>query len=491
MIAFFLVGLPLFGAFLVPSVYRINANLARLMLPAILATTLLLAISLWLSVADTGAYSLAMGHFPIPLGIMFYVDQFALLFICLILISALILCYGSEQNEKSEKTDMLTLWLIAAGSGLMLSGDLFNIYVFYEITAIASYGLASSRAQAVTFAATIRYVILGSLGSSLALLGIALVYATTGTLNLSHLAIIGPELLNSPIGLTAFTLMLVGFGVKAELFAVNTWVPEVYTTATTRIAALLGGIVSKLAMIIILRLLLLIYADTQAPILLLSLGILGVLSGEFAALRSTNLRQVLAYSSIAQLGLIAIAFSIPNQAGIMAGIFLALHHAIIKSALFMLAEKWSGSMFRLVGAAKHSLTSVILFLILVLSLVGIPPLPGFWAKFLLFSAALSTGEQIYYIAVSAVMIATVIETAYFMQIARLMFQEPTGQIECEPTAKAEFVPAVAFTGILLVAMLTIGIVQNGLSNIAHQAADKNYYIETSKSAWQHYRPEDF
>jgi formate hydrogenlyase subunit 3/multisubunit Na+/H+ antiporter MnhD subunit len=489
MIAFFLVGLPLFGAFLLSSVYRINANLGRLVLPSILAASLLLAISVWFNVASNGAYSLAMGGFPIPLGIMFYVDQFALLFICLILVTALILWYGSEQGN--EKVEMLTLWLVAAGSGLMLSGDLFNIYVFYEITAIASYGLASSRAQAATFAATIRYVILGSLGSSLALLGIALVYATTGTLNLSHLAMIGPELLNTPVGLTAFTLMLVGFGVKAELFAVNTWVPEVYATATTRVAALLGGVVSKLAMVVILRLLVLIYADTQATTLLLSLGILGVLSGEFAALRSTNLRQVLAYSSIAQLGLVAIAFSIPTQAGIMAGIFLALHHAIVKSALFMLAEKWSGSMFRLVGAAKTSLVSVILFLILVLSLVGIPPLPGFWAKFSLFSAALGTGEQIYYFAVLVVMAATVVETGYFMQIARLMFQQPTEQVECEPTAKMEFVPAIALTGIVLIVALMISSAQTGLNNIAGEMADKNYYIETSKSAWQEYELKDF
>jgi formate hydrogenlyase subunit 3/multisubunit Na+/H+ antiporter MnhD subunit len=479
MSALFLVLLPLFAAFLVPNIYNINANLGRLLLPVILAITLILAIIIWWQVAANGAYSLAIGGFPVPLGIMFYVDQFALLFICLLLAISLILHYGSKHDDA--RLDMLMLWLVASGIGLMLSGDLFNLYVFYEIMAISSYGLVAGRGQALALAAAIRYAILGALGSSLALLGIAIVYAVTGTLNLAHLATVGPELLNTPLGLTAFVLILVGFGVKAELFGFNSWVAEVYTTTSTRVAAILGGVISKLAMVVILRLLLLIYADTEAANLLLVFGILGVLTGELAALRSSHLRHTLAYSSIAQLGLIAIAFSIANPLGVIAGTFLAVHHAIVKSALFMLAEKWGGSMFALLGAANTSLLSVILFILLVLSLIGIPPLPGFWAKLFLFDAALQAGE-IYYIAIAVIIVATVIETAYFMQIVRLMFQQPTAENECEAIAKTELIPVLTLTAMLLISMLSIGWLYAGMKNIAQDSVAENY-ISTSAPLW--------
>lgn len=486
--SFWLVALPLLSAFLLPQIYRVNEKLGYWFLPAILTVDFLLTLEIWWHVVQEGAYSFALGGFPAPLGIVFYVDQFALLFISLILLGTLIVSLGRQVDD--ERTDVLTLWLVAAGCGLMLSGDLFNIYVFYEILAIASYGLVGSYGRPSSYAAGIRYLILGSLGSSLALLGIALVYATVGTLNLSHLAVVGPEALNSPIGLTAFVLMLIGFGVKAELFPINTWVSEVYTTTSIRVTALLAGIVSKLALVVILRLLLLMYGETDASVLLLTLGMLGVFTGELAAFRASYFRQVLAYSSIAQLGLVAIAFSIATPLGIIAGIALALHHAVVKSALFLLASQWQGHLNRLVGAAQQSRWGTVLFLILVLSLVGVPPLPGFWAKFLLIQAAFDTGETVYYLAIALVMIATMVETAYFMRIARLMFQV-SEEAHCPPIEKAEFIPVTVFTGLIILATVTISPLEAGLDKVAKETASRERYITETQPAWGSYRVEDF
>ena len=471
--AIWLVALPLLGAFLLPIIYRRHTIVGYWVAPFILFINLVIALIL---LGGDGVHLIEMGGFAPPVGIVFYVDKLALLFILMIVLGTLILWLGKERGQVREET--LLLLLVGGGCGLALSGDLFNIYVFYEIVAVASYGLAASRGTGAGYAASLRFLILGALGSSLLLLGIALIYAVTGTLNLAHIAELAPDKLNGSIGLAAFVLMLIGFGVKAELFPVNTWVSEVYTTAPARITALLGGIVSKLAMLIILRLIVLIYGDApSAMMLLLSLGILGVITGELAALRATDLRQVLAFSSIGQLGLVAIAFSIPGQAGIIAGIAIALHHAIVKPALFMLTEAWGGQLSRLVGVVQSSKLSVFLFVIMVLSLIGIPPFPGFWAKFLLITAALKSDIGQYQMAIAVVLIATVIETAYFFKIIRLMFQEKSSSLKAP--SFGDLAPALSFMVLLFLGLFMLGSLSNGLTSVAEDGANRQAYIENS------------
>ena len=484
--AIWLIALPLIAAFLLPIIYQQSQSVGRVLLPTVLLINLLIAAFLWRYIGHAGTQYIAMGGFPIPMGIVFYVDSFALLFVMMLNLGTALLWLGKPLINIRE--EVILLVVVAAGCGLVLSGDLFNVYVFYEILAVASYGLAASGNTPAGYAASIRYLILGSLGSSLMLLGITILYALTGTLNLAHFASMSAQL-NSPVGLVAFVLILIGLGVKAELFPVNTWVPEVYSTAPVRIAALLGGIVSKLAFVVILRLLVLIYSDSHAYLLLLALGTFGVLAGELAALRSSHLRQVLAYSSIGQLGLIAIAFSIPNEWGVFAGIAIALHHTLAKSALFMLADKWGGYINHLAGAYYSGKVSTILFLLLALSLIGIPPLPGFWAKLLLLQAGLSVENSWYHVAIAVVLLATVIETAYFVKILRVLFQPPT-----QPVAAprwTELLPALSFALLLVVATVNLSSVSEQLKQIAIQAADAQAYIIHTQPAWHPYQPEYF
>ena len=484
--AIWLIALPLIAAFLLPIVYQQSQQVGRALLPTVLLINLLIAALLWRYIGHAGTQYIAMGGFPVPIGIVFYVDSFALLFVMMLNLGTALLWLGKPLINIRE--EVIILVVVAAGCGLVLSGDLFNVYVFYEILAVASYGLAASGNTSAGYAASIRYLILGSLGSSLMLLGIAILYALTGTLNLAHFASMSAQL-NSPVGLVAFVLILIGLGVKAELFPVNTWVPEVYSTAPVRIAALLGGIVSKLAFVVILRLLVLIYTDSHAHLLLLALGTLGVLTGELAALRSSHLRQVFAYSSIGQLGLIAIAFSIPNEWGVLAGIAIALHHTLAKSALFMLADKWGGYINHLAGAYYTGKVSTILFLLLALSLIGIPPLPGFWAKLLLLQAGLSVENSWYHVAIAVVLLATVIETAYFVKILRVLFQSPI-----QPVAAprwTELLPALSFALLLLIATVNLSSVSEQLKQIATQAADAQAYISHTQPAWHPYQPDYF
>lgn len=477
--AIWLVALPLLSAFLLPLAYRRLSSYAGWIFPGVLAVNFFIAIGLWQSISAQGPQTVVMGGFPAPLGIVFYLDWLALLLVLALNLFTLILAFGHWRGQVRVET--LLLLTVGGGSGLVLSGDLFNVYVFYEIVAVASYGLSAANGKSSAYAAALRYLLLGALGSALALLGIALIYSQTGTLNLAHLASLAPQLLQNGIGVAAFMLLLIGFGVKAELFPVNTWVPEVYSSTDARVAALLAGVVSKLSLVVILRLLVLIYGDSTGAQLLFLLGVLGVLTGELAAFRAPTLRQALAYSSIGQLGVMAVAFSIPGPAGIAAGLALVFHHLLVKSAFFLLTVDWGGPLERLRGAAWKSPLAAALFVLLALSLIGVPPLPGFWAKFLLIKAALLSGGW-YHWALLIILGATVIETLYLMRVARLLYSQSATP---PPTPRSsELRPALLLGALLLLPVLMLNPLSRHLDEIALQSADSKIYVQQSLPAFE-------
>jgi formate hydrogenlyase subunit 3/multisubunit Na+/H+ antiporter MnhD subunit len=471
-----LFALPLLAAFLLPVVWRLSPAAGRLLGPLVLGGNVVIGLLAWDGVADQ-TLVVALGGFQPPFGIAFYIDRLALLFAVAVSLGILLLWPARRDGDAAVREATLTLVLAAAGTGLALSGDLFNIYVFYELTAIASYGLAAARGTGAGYAATMRFVVIGSFGAALMLIGIALVYQTAGTLNLAQLAQLAPGALDGPLGLAAFVFILIGAGVKAELFPVNTWVPEVYGAASKRVAGLLAGIISKLALLIILRLLVLVFQHAEALQVMLLLGVFGVITGELAAWRARDLSRMLAYSSIGQLGVMFIAFSIPGEAGVYAGLAVALHHMLVKPALFLLAERWGGAVDRLAGAAQASPLAAALFILLALSLIGIPPLPGFWAKFLVVSSALAQPGVAYVVAAAAILIAAVVEASYlFRVVARLYQRLPAARLPQAP-GRHELAVGSLLGGLLVATVLWLAPVGDGLRGIAAEAADRDGYIQ--------------
>ncbi len=473
------IALPLLGAFLLPVLMRSSLALGLWSGPALLIYGCWLVADFWLN-GFNEPLSIAIGGFAPPLGINLYVDSLALLFAFAVQLLGLIF-WPFALDQEAARRQALMLLLVAASTGLALSGDLFNLYVFYELAAVATFGLASASATGAAYVATLRYLILSGIGSVLTLFGIALIYGQTGTLNLAHLAQLAPEQLNNQLGLTAFLCLLIGIGVKAELFPVNTWVPEIYATASTRLAAFLAGLLSKLALLIILRLLLLIFHQPEAAQVILILGILGTISGELAAWRAKEMRRMLAFSSIGQLGVMFIAMALPDGKGILAVLALALHHLIIKSGLFMLAEDWGGAIERLRGSARVMPLGAALFVLFSLSLVGMPPLPGFWAKFTLITELAGQTEPLYLIGLAVFLLATVVEASYLFRVAAILYRDPSRQTLREEIPKIKGVPLVSaslFGAVVIAASLLISPVGVKLQTIAAQAQDVELYIHT-------------
>ncbi|MEW8540406.1 MAG: proton-conducting transporter membrane subunit [Candidatus Thiodiazotropha endolucinida] len=473
------IALPLLGAFLLPILMRSSIAIALWSGPAILIYGCWTIADIWLQ-GSTQPISIAIGGFAPPLGINLYIDSLALLFAFAVQLLGLIF-WPFTLDQDSARRQSLMLLLVAASTGLALSGDLFNLYVFYELAAVATFGLASASGSSAAYVATLRYLILSGIGSVLTLFGIALIYSKTGTLNLAHLAQLAPAQLNDELGLTAFLSILIGIGVKAELFPVNTWVPEIYATASTRLSAFLAGLLSKLALLIILRLLLLIFHQPEAAQVLLILGILGVVSGELAAWRAKELRRMLAFSSIGQLGVMFIAMALPDGAGVLAVLALAIHHLIIKSGLFMLAEDWGGAIQRLRGSAKMAPLGAALFVLFSLSLVGMPPLPGFWAKFTLITELAGQSEPLYLIGLAVFLLATVIEASYLFRVAAILYQDAPRETLDHEIPKNEglsLVTATLFGAGLIAAAVMIAPVGDSLNTIAVQVQDIDLYIST-------------
>lgn len=472
----FNVALPLLSAFLLPIIHANSPKAARFIGPFVLIAMLWFA-AIYFNMLEH-PIALALGGFLPPTGISFHLDQLSLLMVTIIPIMLLLLWpYSSREGFREEA---LLLLLAGAASGMALSGDLFNIYVFYELLSVASFGLAASKRSPAAFAATFRYVVISGLGTVLALTGIALIYSKTGTLNIAHLGQLASQLDNS-VGLAAFALIVLGVGVKAEIFPVNGWVPEVYATAKPRISALLAGLVSKLAVLVIVRLLVVAYDGSSGALsLLLVLGMLGILWGELSAWRSKDLKRMLAFSSIGQLGMVLVAFSIPGEAGILAGIAMMLHHLVVKPGLFMLTLNWTGPIASLHGAARQSPWAAGLFLLFALSLIGIPPFPGFWAKLLLVTGLVGVNSGLYMTALAVLLTATVIEANYLMRCALPIF---SNQREPVATTRApgllNLVVIAAFGLVLISALIGITPLGSKLAQIATETSDKALYIRTT------------
>ncbi|HEB96279.1 MAG TPA: NADH-quinone oxidoreductase subunit J [Sedimenticola thiotaurini] len=467
------IALPFLAAFLLPVIGRVYEALARVLGPLVLLYCLWLVLQLW-GTGDGHPVALAMGGFRPPMGITLYVDRLALLFT--LLVSLMTLLLWPWQRAADSRECALTLLLAGSASGLALSGDLFNIYVFYELVSVASFGLVAVHRSGAAFVATLRYLVISGFGTVLALTGIALVYSQTGTLNLAQLAQLAPDLLAGPVGLAGFLFMLLGFGVKGELFPVNTWVPEVYATAPARASALLAGLVSKLSLLVVLRLLVLLYQQEQALQLLLLLGVLGVISGELAAWRARDLKRMLAFSSIGQLGAMFIAFSIPGNAGLLAGLALALHHLLVKPALFLLAAGWPGAVERLRGLARGGPLAAGLFVLLALSLIGVPPLPGFWAKMLLV-VGLAGQESGYLLALAVVLGAAVLEASYLFRVVAQLYHRDEEAARPRPYL-LDLGSAALAGAVLLSAVPFISPLGDWLAGTAAQAGDREGYIIT-------------
>ncbi|MCX7917734.1 MAG: proton-conducting transporter membrane subunit [bacterium] len=351
-------------------------------------------------------YVYHIGGWKAPFGIVLVLDGLSCLLLIIInLISFMATLFSVEYLEKlyTSKLRYYSLFLLMVGgmNGTVLSGDLFNLFVFMEIASIASYALVAFGCQASELEASFKYLVMGNVGSLLVLYAIALLYGKTGSLNMADVAKI---LINIPYDnliAFAFVLIISGFMIKSALVPFHAWLPDAHPSAPSPISAMLSGVVIKaLGVYVVIRLIFNLFGFT--PLIsnvLIYMGVISMIFGVCLAVLQWDLKRLLAYHSISQMGYVFTGIGLGTPLGILGGLFHLFNHSLFKSLLFLNA----GSIEYEIGTRdlnkmgllykKMPITSFATF-ISSMSISGIPPFNGFWSKFIIILAAIKAGRPI-------------------------------------------------------------------------------------------------
>lgn len=429
-----------------------------------------------------------LGGFPMPFGINLMVDPLALFLAGLIaLIGLMVSIYALNYVRKGaiQNYHMMYLLLLIGSTGIVLTGDIFNMFVFFEILCISSYALVAYNGDKPGIEAGMKYLIQGTVGSGLILIGIALLYGRFGTLNMAHIA----QQIHATTSLSVFlpmAFLITGFGVEAAILPLNAWLPDAHSSAPSSISAILSSIAIKMGLYAVMRILFTLFNAHSVLHFILFIGLLTLLVGELAAYRQNNIKRMLAYSSTGQIGLIVFAFGLASSMGIKGALFQITSHALAKALLFlsvgyMIYRSDSMEIDSLAGMGKKLPVVSLAFVIGVFSLVGFPPFIGFASKFLIVKATLARQDIVLTILLGFVLVATVIECAYFLKVIQTLYFQNNSKQPDQPrqsTSVAIMIPVF----VLLVLIIGIGIYPAVLSNILDSAAamllDRGGYIRS-------------
>lgn len=395
--------LPIFGAGLATCLWK-QRRAQRLVTG--LCITLLLPSSLLLlaAVYQQGILAIRFGGWNAPFGVVFVADVLSAAMVAITgILAAAVMTFGlADIRRREEQAGFypLMLGMLAGVNGAFLTGDIFNLYVWFEVMLITAMGLLSIGRNRARLDATVRYAVLNLFSTLLFLTGVALLYGATGTLNMADLARVLPETEPS-INLTLSALLLLcGFGIKAGYFPLFFWLPASYHTASITVSAIFAGLLTKVGVYACFRVFTLIFSVEDSGIreIVAVLAAGTMLFGVFGAAVQWDIRRILSFHIVSQIGYMLLGLAISTQAALAGAIFYIIHHIIVKANLFLLAgaiHRASGTfdLRKSGGLMYRNPLLAALFLVPALSLAGLPPLSGFWAKFLVIDATFRAGEH--------------------------------------------------------------------------------------------------
>ncbi len=370
-----------------------------------------LAIAIMLTAGVLGGedYTYALGGWQAPLGIELKVDEFsALMLLIVTAASSIALLAGKASVDRAIETHRQPLFyaawlLVLAGlAGIIVSADAFNIFVFMEISSLASYIVVAGGTDRRALPAVFKYLVMGTIGATFYLIGVGLIYMMTGTLNLADMELRIHEVADQRPILAAAGFITVGLALKAAVFPLHVWLPNAYTYAPHAVTAFLAACATKVSLYVLLRFDFVVFQqnltghDFQFAAFLMPLAVLAILVGSAVAIYESNVKRLLAYSSVAQIGYILLGASLVSTAGLSASLLFMFNHALAKGALFLsvmgLAMQYSRlDLQHLGGAARKMPWTMAALVIAGLSLIGIPGTAGFISKWYLVVAALEEG----------------------------------------------------------------------------------------------------
>ena len=438
-----------------------------------------LIVSGWLllTVWQTGEpFVYQSGGWPAPFGISLVGDLLALIFVFmtqLVIVMGVIYALGSKDKVVTYPTFFVFFLTLCVGlTGAFLTGDLFNMYVFAELLVISGTVLTATSDDKFGTEAAYKYFYISLLAAFFMLLSIGCLYVSYGTLNMADLA---TSIQANPDGLLllpAIGFLLATFMIKSAVFPFHFWQPDFHTAAPTAVSAMLSSVVVKLGVYGFLRMTTLLFVEQAEMIrgILLILGVVGVIFGGFSAIGTYNVKRMLAYSTLAQVGFILVGIGWGTAFSITAAIVFAFNHSLIKAAMLMLAgfiasrASVKSAAFSVVqGVGRPLPYAGVLFFMGSLALAGIPPTSGFISKLLLFSSGIDANTSWSLLIIGIFSILTLVYT--MRAFMRIWWQSPAEGISTKPTGDRLLAPAL-----LILLILVIGIWAAPLVDVAEAAS---------------------
>ena len=401
--------------------------------------TFLFSILLYQEIQIHSNISYALGKWMPPIGIEYIIDKVAI--IPVIIISgisfiATIFAYKimPEEIEKKSISKVYSLWLLAIAGllGLVTTGDAFNLFVFLEISSLASVALVAMGAQKdkQALVAAYNYLIIGAVGATLYVIGVGLLYGISGTLNLADLTSRISDLSNNKALIAGFVFMIIGIMVKAAVFPLHIWLPRAYAYAPSAVSVLLAATATKASLYILARILFTVFENSENLInntlvfVILPLSIIAMFAGTIMAIYEKDIKRLLAHSSVAQIGYITLAFAIGTKSSIAAGFIHMFNHALIKGGLFIAITSISFyikkrvTINNLSGLGKTMPITFFCFVLCSLSLAGLPLTAGFISKLYLIKASISADGI--WIAI-LILISSALSVVYLWKMIEIMW----------------------------------------------------------------------
>ncbi|MBD3334002.1 MAG: NADH/ubiquinone/plastoquinone (complex I) [Candidatus Eisenbacteria bacterium] len=398
-------------------------------------------------VLRTGTLRYELGGWAPPVGIEYLLDPLSGFMAVLITSVAVLVLIYSKQSAALELPDReasfygVTALLLAGLLGIVVTGDLFNLYVFLEIASLAAYALLSAGERRAPLAA-FRYLLLGTISASFYLIGIGLLYAKTGTLNMIDLAERMPEVGHFHSVRMAAVFLIAGIGIKMALFPLHVWLPDAYTYAPSAVTGLIAPIMTKVGAYALIRLLLFVLGpDLIRDELSLTSWIAwasaaGILIGSILAIAQRDLKRMLAYSSVSQVAYIGLGIGLGNALGLIGALLHILNHALMKACLFLVAgiirhRRGPIAIPDFTGLGRRMPLTMAAFTVAALSMVGLPPTAGFFSKWYLLLGAVEAHAWVF---AGVILVSSLLNAVYFFRVleqAYLRAGEPAAAPEPE------------------------------------------------------------
>jgi multicomponent Na+:H+ antiporter subunit D len=401
--------------------------------------SLAMALVLLYHTLRIGALSYMLGDWAAPWGIEYRIDMVnAFLLVIVTTIGSLVIPYAHASVEAEVAAPRVYLFYcmyllnLAGLLGIVMTGDVFNLFVFLEISSLSSYVLISLGKDRRALTAAYRYLVMGTIGATFYVIGVGLMYMMTGTLNMVDLAVLMPAVIDTRTIHVALAFLTVGLSLKLALFPLHVWLPNAYTYAPSAVSAFIAATGTKVAVYALLRIVFTVFGEVDilsfpgVQEVLLTLAAAAMIGASATAIYQHNVKRVLAYSSLAQIGYMVIGIGMESATGLAGSIVHLFNHALMKGGLFMalgcvFLRIGSVEIADMQGLAKRMPLTMAAFVAGGLSLIGVPLSVGFISKWYLVQGALEKG---WWLAVVVILVSSILAIIYIWRIVEVAYFQP-------------------------------------------------------------------